>query len=398
MTNRWGMGRRGLAAGVALLAATLLAAGREARAYPIMVRHGYAGCAECHADPSGGGVLTDYGRGQAEILLRTPWEDRAPDWQPGKTKDFLFGAVELPDWLALQTDHRALVIPEPGNFRLLLMQEDLRGAVKAGVFRASGSVGYVSEGGQPAWITSNTTGGNLVSRDWWVGAAPSKKVLVRAGRMPLPFGIRSEEHMLYARRYTRTDVNSAQQVGLAGAWTGKGTRAEVMAVGGNLQVHPDAYRERGASGLVARKVGRRAEVGLSAYGLHAKKDVDLGASRTRVAQAAFARVAPVEPLVISAEADALQERSGSDPWALGAIGTLQADYEPVQGVHARATGEFCDPDLGDATGGAAAGWLSGIWFFAPHADLRLDALYGQLNCTPGAAAGAAGMAQVHFWL
>ena len=44
-----------------------LAPGR-AEAFPWMIHHGYTNCAQCHVDPSGGGVLTDYGRAQGEIL------------------------------------------------------------------------------------------------------------------------------------------------------------------------------------------------------------------------------------------------------------------------------------------------------------------------------------------
>jgi hypothetical protein len=42
---------------------------REAYAYPWMARHEYFGCATCHSDPSGGGLLTRYGRAQDELLL-----------------------------------------------------------------------------------------------------------------------------------------------------------------------------------------------------------------------------------------------------------------------------------------------------------------------------------------
>src|SRR5689334_12754978 len=97
----------------------------DAHAYPFMIRHGYTSCGECHVDPSGAGALTEYGRGQAEVLLRSPpLSQRPEDWQPSKIKDFLFGVVKLPEPLVLQADSRALVIPEPGDFRFILMQAD----------------------------------------------------------------------------------------------------------------------------------------------------------------------------------------------------------------------------------------------------------------------------------
>ena len=37
---------------------TVFAWTRSAEAYAWMIRHDYAGCNQCHADPSGGGLLT----------------------------------------------------------------------------------------------------------------------------------------------------------------------------------------------------------------------------------------------------------------------------------------------------------------------------------------------------
>ena len=79
---------------------------RQAEAYPWMIRHGYTNCAQCHVDPSGGGVLTEYGRGQGEILVRTHYEEMTES--PGKKAEFLFGLLPLPDPLLLQADVRSL--------------------------------------------------------------------------------------------------------------------------------------------------------------------------------------------------------------------------------------------------------------------------------------------------
>ena len=48
----------------------LLTLSGQADAYPWMMRHNYFGCGNCHADPSGGGLLTAYGRAQGDLLLR----------------------------------------------------------------------------------------------------------------------------------------------------------------------------------------------------------------------------------------------------------------------------------------------------------------------------------------
>ena len=51
----------------------LLSSGR-AQAYPWMIKHGYTNCATCHADPSGGELLTAYGRVLSEEVLSTHYE------------------------------------------------------------------------------------------------------------------------------------------------------------------------------------------------------------------------------------------------------------------------------------------------------------------------------------
>ena len=38
------------------------------------------------------------------------------------------------------------------------------------------------------------------------------------------------------------------------------------------------------------------------------------------------------------------------------------------------------------------------WFVLPHLDLRADALYGSLYCTPGTPASFMGLVQAHAWL
>ena len=74
---------------------------KSAAAYPWMIRHEYTACIQCHVDPDGAGLLTEYGRAQGETLLRTQYTKSAADEEPGRVKDFLWGAFKAPDWLLL---------------------------------------------------------------------------------------------------------------------------------------------------------------------------------------------------------------------------------------------------------------------------------------------------------
>lgn len=379
-----------------VVSAAVLAWPGGAAAYPFMIEHGYTSCAHCHVDPSGGGALTSYGRGQAEILMRTPWQDRDDAWEPGKVKDFAFG-VPLPAWLTLQADGRLLVVPEPSNVRWIVMQSDLRAAVQASDLVAYASAGYASEGGQAAWLSSNTgSGGNLVAREYWLGWSPAKGLLVRGGRMAVPFGIRSEEHLLFARDVTETDINDQQQVGLDVVYGRGAFRAEAMGILGNYQVAPDDFRERGYSFAGSWAPSKRSEVGVSSELAHARLDTDTLTEQIRQAWGVFGRVSPVDRFALMAEADVTMD--GTLGPRMGTAGYLQADVEAVRGLHLKGTGEWCDDDLGDTKRATLRGSGTALWFFAPHADIRADALYGTLACTPGVDPSFLALAQLHFFL
>ncbi|HEY0469729.1 MAG TPA: hypothetical protein VGC79_36315 [Polyangiaceae bacterium] len=147
----------------------------RAHAYTWMIKHGYASCPVCHADPSGGELLTTYGRVQSDELLRMkygkaasesshlqlkaprlvrntvdsktdalsgadeeakpeeakPEEATAGEEAPTATEeaapaatasteesssspgDFLWGLVKLPDWLLLGGSYRHLMVIRP---------------------------------------------------------------------------------------------------------------------------------------------------------------------------------------------------------------------------------------------------------------------------------------------
>ena len=368
-----------------------------AGAYPFTISHGYTSCAQCHVDPSGGGALSPYGRGQAEIFMRSVYRKRPPDWEPKDNAEFAFG-LALPKALTLQADVRGLLIPQPGNVRAILMQADVRGQVQTGKLRAYGSLGVASEGGYSARVSSNAEGWNLLSREYWLGLDVSKGLLLRAGRMALPFGIRSEEHLLFARAATRTDTNDDQQVGLDAVYGRKKFRSEVMGIAGNFQVSPDEYRERGYSAVASYALDNNFEVGVSSLATFAQLDVALLDERLRQAHGAFARYSPVERIGVFAEGNVLADVVGEGELSVGSVGYLQVDTEPAQGLHVRATGEWCDDNHGDELDAVLRGSGAVVWFFLPHLDVRADVMYGTLYCTPGTEPSPLALVQMHGYL
>lgn len=428
-----------------VLACVLLAA-KPAHAFPWMIREGYTGCNTCHADPSGAGLLTEYGRGMEEVVLRMPY-GRSKDADPGKLPNYAF-SVTLPDQLLLQTDVRNLFMTLlPGTFgdfggpqlQDVVMQLEQSAQLKVGRFRVNGSIGYsppsetagsftFTGGGLGATLTDAPAGwGAVVARQYWVGVDLGKdeEFLLRAGRIQVPYGIRFIEHPFLVRAVTRTDVDKGQEHGVSLAYTGEKVRGEAMAILGNYAIHGpdgqwDAPHERGGSAYVEWTPKTNMAFGASGlvtYAAAARQDYDPSLDGAepivRQAWALHARVSPVKALVLLAEADAL---NNSQPRAFdatsavnhfGLAGVLQADLQVTQGLHLLATGELYDGHIQDHTAvgstydqATAVAWLGAWWFFAPHCDVRFDAVYssGQAPGLPPLAQGLAFLLQFHGYL
>lgn len=387
----------------AALAFVLLLLPRAALAYPWMIRHEYTGCTLCHTDPSGGGLLTAYGRAQAATLLSSGLGLGAADDEPGKVKDFAFGVVPLPETVDAQGWVRSaylvnMVDGKVVDDRLLLMRADVGTHVRLGPVRASGSIGAAtarSRGlSQDAWISHSPTGANVLSREHWVGVdLADEAVLVRAGRIAMPFGLRNIEHPTWVRSATRSDTNQHQQHGVAASYNGGKLRAEGMLVAGNFQLNPDAYRERGYAAYGEYALGSAAAVGVSSAVLHADADLLTRRPLYRQAHGVFARFAPIKPLVLLAETDAVVRSVKLDNPSLDLAALVQADYEAVRGVHVVATGEVLTASReGTAAGG---GWLSAWVFLFAHMDARVDLVQRGSGNAP---ATTSLIFQLHGWL
>jgi len=352
-----------------------------AHAYPFMIRHGYTQCSSCHTDPSGGTFLNEYGRAQSELLLSSSYggDPESEDAQAEATAGRFLGFVPLPSWFRPGGWVREGYIWNAVDGRIvdrraLQMRADLGADVKIGAFRAAAELGYASADGTPrlAQITHSTTGPNLVGRELWAGVETSGgEGLLRAGRINVPFGLRNLEHTSFVRTATHTDLNEDQTYGVAFALSRQTWRAEVMALLGNLSVHPDAYRERGAAGYLELAVAPTAAIGVSA--LAARSDADLTTHRPTLRQAygSFARLSPWRPLVLQAEADLLIENQlGTGKQDIGHAEWLQMDLEPLRGLHV--TGALEGMKTG-ATPDLQTGAWGGLWWFLfPHVDVRAD--------------------------
>ncbi|HEU4406568.1 MAG TPA: hypothetical protein VFS43_14980 [Polyangiaceae bacterium] len=380
---------------VASFLAVALWPGR-ADAYPWMIRHEYNNCIACHVDPSGGGLLTPYGRGQSQVLLSTKYSNE--EVNPGK---FIFfaGFAELPNSVNLGAWFRTGYIsrgadatattPATRQGDLVAMRYDFQGQFTLDKVKFNISLGIsprneASGQAQGAYVTRRLNAQNglqrevqLVSREHWVGYDVSDAIMLRAGRINLPFGLRNFEHNAWVRSSTRTDYNTQQQHGITASYGDEHVRGEIMAILGNYQIAPDGYRERGYSGYVEFAVGQYQAVGFSSLMTYAKIDqTGKNVPIFRQAHGPYTRYTIAKPVVLLAEVDLLANSFQDQATRVGWTGFGQFDIEPVQGVHILATGEFLRNGVNEfSTERTNFGLWGGLWWFPiPHLDVRFDAI------------------------
>jgi len=392
---------------VGLILPLLLA--RGAFAHPWMIRHGFTGCTSCHTDPSGSSLLTLQGRAQGELLLRSQYEPGTREC-PDQTRSeacrlggFLWGAFDLPDELRLGANIRSAYsvsksADDPIDSRFLLMRSDLLADLKLLKFRAAGSIGYAATGSEFAALSRQPTK-NLVSREHWVGFELDQAAtwLARGGRIVLPFGLRSAEHALWVRDVTRTNVVDQQQYGFALSFAKRQLRGEFMGIVGNFQIRPDEYRERGYSAFFEYAPIPNLAIGVSSLVTRSRRDIVYRVTDYRQAHGLFARFAPIKSLVLMAEGDLVYHSLTWHGHRSGHAALLLADYEPIQGFHVILGGEHKN-EGGLAQPNSYGGRGSLVWFFAPHADVRLDNFYQRVSNALEQRVVLTLLAQLHVYL
>src|SRR3954468_5058546 len=215
---------------VGLLAASwllfaLLAFSRSAAAYPQYVFKGYGDCNACHHSPTGGGLLTHWGRASLD-----------PTW--GGSVEDIWGHTDL------SSPPPSLAVDLGADVRLLgLVGSDSDGTIGP-VF-----VPMLTElGGAAAWqrwtlygaATARSVGTTylLASREHWLEYSFDGSLQLRAGRMVLPFGIRQPDHTQYVRSDFASDKYD-QSYGLELDWRGAAWSLFASGFLGDLTGRPD---------------------------------------------------------------------------------------------------------------------------------------------------------------
>lgn len=328
---------------VGLLLLAIFAAS-SAFAFPENVRHGYTNCVTCHVSPTGGGILTEYGRELSKELQST--------WSAGNEQRFLyFYDMENPvtQWLNLGGDIRdaQVFIETPYNksARFIRMQADLEMAVSYKRFTADATYGF--DGNAPRDLTVfsgspeqfNLPWASGISRRHYLMAHLTDELALRAGRFNMAYGINTPEHVISIKRGLGWDEGS-ETYNLEGSWIAQKWNVYATAVFGR----PDdevinQTREKGAAVQVSRSLGENYKIGANVFkGTNIVHD--------RIVAGAFGDLGFTQSIYLLTELDWQQTTSKIDQYVTtGMVNYQKLGWEFYKGFHLFGTEEFTQSDF-----------------------------------------------------
>lgn len=368
----------------ALVALALLASAGVAAAYPqFQLTTGADRCQACHVSPGGGGLLEAYGRDEAGGTLSARGDGR-----------FLHGLWEPPSWLLLGGDLRGALggkVQEERRRTLAFpMQADLYSAVRLGAWSAILTAGVRGVARDPAPDLIY----RLASREHYVmyQREPGSGTYARAGRFFPVFGLRSQDHTAYVRRYlgqhTLEEPYALSAGHLAGDWEAHAALFAPQPVP-LLGAGPRAY---GAAAYYERRVAD----GAAAWAVQSKlaktgEDVRLAAGA--VGKLWVERAG----LLLLAELDVQRQSFDVGPARLQLASYLGASRLLLPGWMVTAAVQHWEPDLTLRSSARAATELNVQWLASAHLELhllgRLEAVGNDLDHP-----GLLGLFQLHYFL
>lgn len=158
--------------------------------FPENTRKGYSSCRSCHVSPSGGGVLTAYGKMTSEEFLSK--------WSYEGMGSSHYGLLKKPEkWVLVGGDIRTLHTGSQDRFMKMVMQADVELAVNA-----SEQITFVASGGYynlpfPLHVYVDN---KPESRRHYLLLKPQKWLTLRAGKFMPAYGLMIGDHSQNIRK------------------------------------------------------------------------------------------------------------------------------------------------------------------------------------------------------
>jgi hypothetical protein len=363
-------------------------AARPAQAYPQwQFSSGTSRCSQCHFSPSGGGLISDYGRTAAGDELSSYSGEGG----------FLHGAVELPSWLALGGDFRGVLLRHDagGPYRTLQKIFPMQADVYARFLLGDGISLSVTGGirgqarkdlgpyGDDNAIPAN--GSTVESREHYIMWRPSAQgPYLRAGRFFAPYGLRMAEHPTYIRRDVGNNLLQ-ETYGLSGGVLSKDWEVHLTAFVPDF-LREFGGREKGAAALYENR--------FDDYALGLQARVGVGDDATRYGGGAYGKAwIPAIKTLFMAEGDIFHWNIGSGSNQL--IGYAGPTIFPFKGVWLAAYGEVNQSSIAVKTSATTAVNGQINWFPYPHFELMV---LGRIQSPNGQGDTKTLLLQLHYYL
>jgi hypothetical protein len=281
----------------------LAVAADPAGAEPIFLSRQYTRCTTCHFSPTGGGLLTPYGRSLSghEISTTASGDQSAQQQGPGKEESFLWGALghrlgNVSFGLDLRPAYLGFDVGGRTSSMEMLMTADLIAA-----WRAAGWTVYGELGRQPL------TPAKVDSYEYWVGRETEKGYGFRVGRFLPAYGVRLADHTAL----TRIDLGFDAYDQVYGVELSRSTEHRLLQLSlgpGRAEsiLHDDGRRAFTATGRYQMDLGPRTALVVS--GLF--RDTARLAPQNGAAGVAFG-IAPTPHVSVWSEADAQFEKGAA---------------------------------------------------------------------------------------
>ncbi len=168
--------------------------GVHAGAEPMFLSKQYARCTTCHYSPTGGGLLTPYGRSLSRQELSTTGASKGGDESGRQEQNYLWGLLghklePLELGIDARPSHLNFDTGGPSTSRDFFMTLDLLAAYRTGGWTLYGELGR-----EPL-----AQGAKIDSYEYWVGHQGPKGFGFRVGRFVPAYGIRLADHTAYTR-------------------------------------------------------------------------------------------------------------------------------------------------------------------------------------------------------
>lgn len=334
---------------------------KKAHAYPELIRHGYTNCTSCHVSPTGGGVLTPYGRQLSKEILST--------WGSDSETRFM-DLIATPENLNLGGDIRGAQIyqnsPTLINATFVNMQEDFEAAYTYKKLTFDASIGYNNLGLPQSALD------RVISRRHYALVQLDEQTSVRAGKFNYAYGINTSDHQLLIKSGLQiaddSISGSSETYNVEAAWLGDKFNVYATGILGRID-EPDYHREKGATLTASIAPGESYKAGFSyLYGY-----TNVGTNRHVFGPWAILGFTPKFFLLSEFDFQGRHQDSGltqNRQWGL--VDYQRLDYEYFQGFHGFLTQELYRYDFKQPTTLMKTYGIGIQWFPRPHFEFDLE--------------------------